>query len=259
MTKNSVWVHILLHNTKQKMPSSSRKKNKGKDRKAKQAVEKEESNRKGMYNTWSKWVQGYPGQSIGPRCNHGFGSELVPEISHPVASFVTAFFMGTELRHVIQKHEEVLSDDDKRKRLLNIFISIGTNWMLYNIENQVSEIAHAIIILESYGITGDYDTTIASRAVSTKMRDIYNDRDVYKYYRKRTNCSCLKKIHLYTRKTQPKLGSCFTCQVVKERALLMVCSRCMVSHYCSRECQVAASAKHRRECDEYAKARELHT
>ena len=186
----------------------------------------------------------------------GIGTRNIP---HPVASFVTAFFMGTELRHVIQKHEEVLSDDDKRKRLLNIFISIGTNWMLYNIENQVSEIAHAIIILESYGITGDYDTTIASRAVSTKMRDIYNDRDVYKYYRKRTNCSCLKKIHLYTRKTQPKLGSCFTCQVVKERALLMVCSRCMVSHYCSRECQVAASAKHRRECDEYAKARELHT
>jgi len=236
------------------MPASSRKRNKGKDRKAKQAAEKEENNRKGMYNTWRSWVQGYPGQSIGPRCNHDFGSELVPEMSHPVASFVTKFFMGTELRHVIQKHEEVLNDDDKRKMLLNIFISIGTNWMLYNIENQVSEIAHAIIILESYGITGDYETTIASRAVSSKMRDIYNDRDVYKYYRKRTNCSCLKKIHLYTRKAQPKLGRCFHCNQIKERALLMVCSRCMVSHYCSRECQVAASPKHREACDEHVKA-----
>jgi len=236
------------------MPASSRKRNKGKDRKAKQAAEKEESNRKGMYNTWRSWVIG---KSTGSRCNHGFGSELVPEISHPVASFVTTFFMGTELRHVIQKHEEVLNDDYQRKRLLHIFISIGTNWMLYNIENQVSEIAHAIIIIENWGITGDYGTTIASRAVSTKMRDIYNDRDVLKYYRKRTNCSCLKKTHLYTRKTQPKLGSCFTCQVVKERSLLMVCSRCMVSHYCSRECQVEGSPIHRENCDEHVEAEKL--
>jgi len=84
-------------------------------------------------------------------------------------------------------------------------------------------------------------------------------RDLLKFYRKRMNCKCLKKMHLEARKTQPKLGACGHCNETKERSLLMVCSRCRIEYYCSRECQVAASPEHRCECDEYVRARELHT
>jgi len=94
-----------------------------------------------MHNTWSRWLIG---RGIGSQCNHGLGSELVPERSHPVASFITSFFMGEELKYVIQKHEEVMNDDNKKKMLLNILITIGTNWMIYNSENQVTNVAHAI-------------------------------------------------------------------------------------------------------------------
>ena len=248
---------------KYNMPSSSRKKNKGRDRKAKKEAEEAESKRIQMYHTWRSWVIG---KSIGivhgklvSKCNHGFGDELIPERSHPVASFVTSFFMGEELKYVIQKHEEVLKDDDKRKMILNIFISIGTNWMLYDNTNQVSSVAHAIMILERYGETPDYDeacsNVMATKFIVHRIRlDNGISRDLLKFFRKRMNCKCLKKMHLEARKSQPKVGVCFHCKQVKERSLLMACSRCMISQYCSKECQVAASPKHREDCDKYVKA-----
>ena len=65
-------------------------------------------------------------------------------------------------------------------------------------------------------------------------------------------------MHLEARKTSPiKMGGCDYCGELKERALLMVCSRCMVDQYCSRKCQVAASSKHRSDCDVYVEAQEL--
>ena len=76
------------------MPASSRKRNKGKDRKAK----KEESKRIEMYNDWQNWARG---KSIilnvagvfqrVELCNHGFGTVL-PEESHPVSRFISDYF-----------------------------------------------------------------------------------------------------------------------------------------------------------------------
>ena len=69
-----------------------------------------------------------------------------------------------------------------------------------------------------------------------------------------TNNQDLKKMHLETRKTMPKMGKCDHCGVVKERELLMVCSRCMIDQYCSRKCQVTTSPGHRTLCDVFVKA-----
>ena len=79
-------------------------------------------------------------------------------------------------------------------------------------------------------------------------------RDVLKIYRKRIICSCLKDKHSLARKTTPKMGACYNCGQMKERALLMVCSKCRIAHYCSRECQIAAWSVHRGHCDICVKA-----
>jgi len=122
------------------------------------------------------------------------------------------------------------------------------------------------LLLENYdekvssSLDDNYHLAKYNRIVASKDRDLgerhssKNNRDVMKFYRKRMNCSCLKKMHLEARKTIPKMGKCDHCGVVKERALLMVCSRCMIDQYCSRECQVLASPKHREDCDKYVKA-----
>ena len=112
------------------------------------------------------------------------------------------------------------------------------------------------MILEEYNETGsgNFVSTVNDRVVRTKAMKLHFSgssygRDVLKFYRKRTTCKCLKKIHLHARKTLPKLGMCYHCHEEKERALLMVCSRCRIVQYCSRKCQVANWPMHRSECD----------
>ena len=55
------------------MPASSRKRNKGRDRKAKKAAEKEEAERVKMFNKWQGWTHAKRTDGIAIiQCNHGF-------------------------------------------------------------------------------------------------------------------------------------------------------------------------------------------
>ena len=119
------------------------------------------------------------------------------------------------------------------------------------------DFAMIIMVLENYDRTCDINTIIYERGIALKLRDLYcggntAKREILKFYRKRISCSCLKAMHLEARKDAPKLGDCFHCQKLKERSTLMVCSRCRVAQYCSRECQVAAWSRHKEgECDDF--------
>jgi len=243
------------------MPASSRKRNKGKDRKAK----KEESKRIEMYNDWQSWARGKSkkiyGVTLGleleiPQCNHGLIA-ILPEESHPVSRFITDFFYSdnADFITIFRRHPEVQNDVNYQKMAAEIFIRIETNGLIEDNATGVN-VAKAIIILENYGKTGEYVSTVTSRSVALKIRNqsgtINSRRDLLKFYRKRITCSCLKKMHIEARKTLPKIGICDHCEEVKERTLLMVCSRCMICQYCSRKCQVAASPKHRVLCDMFA-------
>ena len=249
------------------MPASSRKKNKGKDRKAK----KEESRRLKAYNDWQNWACGESKKIYGvmsgqvveiPQCNHGLVAVL-PDEPHPVSRFLSDYFSeDIELREMLLKHPEVKDDDNYRKMATDILIRIETNWLLEG-KPFGSNFPKGIMILENYGKTRDYISTVYRRDIAAKERNHHcgkstsNRRDYLKFYRKRITCSCLKKMHLEARKTQPKLGACDHCGLVKERASLMVCSRCMLHQYCSRECQVARSPKHREACDKFVRAHQL--
>ena len=244
------------------MPSSSRKKNKGRDRKAKKA----ESERVAIYNRWQGLARGEVTlarelvQNI--HCSHGLDLDMLPDISHPVSSFMHTYFICDDIRDTAQQNIEVWNNYNYRKMTANILINIGANLALSNPERKLGHIATTIMLLESFGETNDFYSNVNSRGVATKKRDLsiekvsnsMGKRDVLKFYRKRMDCKCLKKMHLEARKTSPKLGVCEYCGEVKFRAFLMVCSRCMVTHYCSRECQVAASPKHRVFCDRYVEA-----
>ena len=147
----------------------------------------------------------------------------------------------------------------------SILITIGANWILDTTDEwKVGNLATTILLLENFGKTNEFYSTIYRRGVGAKKRDLSIEsgsielgrRDMLKFFRKRMNCKCLKKMHLESRKTLPKLGICNNCGVVKGRASLMICSRCRVDQFCSRECQVAASHKHRDLCDSFVRAHE---
>jgi len=68
------------------MPASSRKRNKGRDRKAK----KEEAERMELQKVWRGWAQGDMSGAVFIQCNHGFGEVALPdESTHPVSSFTS--------------------------------------------------------------------------------------------------------------------------------------------------------------------------
>ena len=241
------------------MPSSSRKRNKGKDRKAKQQAEKKDRAMNVMYNMWS-------GMLFMSGCDHGCAM-IVPDKDHPVAAFMNNYFLqftATEegillLKSAVETYPQVFHNEIYRKMVLDILIRNGTNILITEGINDHLETANSlaaiILVLEEYDKTNDFDSAIAGRAISLKRRHLTagissNERDLLKFYRKRVTCKCLKRMHLESRKSTPKMARCFNCNVEKERASLSVCSRCMIAEYCSRECHVANWDQHRRDCEE---------
>ena len=249
----------------------SRKRNKGKERKAKKAeqeVERIEHEKKVVRDIWQGWARGevmLDNVRVNAQCNHGFDLMIPDDNNHPVTSFMDAFFMncnfGEGRKETVQHLTDtfgsqlaVWNNDRHRKMTRDLMLGIGANMILLGNEAN-SEIVYVVVVLENYGGSGDIDSTINSRVVASKARDLScggsglergsSVRDVLKFYRKRLSCSCFKKMHLDARKTHPKLGMCNNCGQTKDRSLLSVCSKCRVCQYCSGECQIAAWSWHK--------------
>ena len=167
------------------------------------------------------------------------------------------------LTDVFKTHsQEWRNNSSFRKMVINILVRCGTN-LCQSIDSLclavARDLAAAILLLENYEGTGDIENVTYTLVVRAKVRDLFESgscsvRDVLKFFRKRISCSCLKEMHLEARKTIPKLGMCYQCHTVKERSLLMVCSRCRIAQYCSRECQIADWSRHGgKECDYYVR------
>ena len=238
------------------MPPSSRKRNKGKDRKAKQLAKKEESERADAHKIWR-------GFHSNMGCDHGCAMMISDD--HPVSTFMDQFIINLQYKsqavsqnmmNLFETHTQIWNDESYKEVVTGILVSIGTNMLLNETEFWPVYIAGVIVVLEHHDSLSDIDSVFNSRAVRSKSRDLYTGgtnsserRDVLKFYRKRTSCKCLKKMHLEARKASPKMGVCHNCNKEMERVSLSVCSRCMIDHYCSRECQVAAWPEHERDCD----------
>ena len=189
---------------------------------------------------------------------------------HPVSSFMDQFFINLyqkrmivskNLRAIFQTHKQIWNNESYRKIVLETLIRIGTNMLLKDKSDMIWHVftAQAIIAIEHYNGKVGIESVMNSRVVASKWRDLSlfsigsRRRDALKFFRKRTSCKCLKKIHLEARKALPKVGQCMNCDKEMERVSLSVCSQCMVHQYCSRKCQIAAWPDHKRSCVEYVK------
>ena len=240
------------------MVSSSRKKNKGKERKAKKIKEERDI----AHIMWWGMATGdskFAGQTTHITCDHGC-SKLPNALDHPVCRFMNDFMQNQKITSLFKTHTQIWNDDSNKKMVMNIMTRMGTNSILSGANLSLSlTIAQTITLLEYYDGNGCLNKTINSRGVATKFRD--HDmrsssvrRDALKFFSKRISCSCLKEMHQEARRTFPKTGICFGCQKEKERVALSVCSRCMIEQYCSRDCQVADWPVHKTDCDCYVEA-----
>ena len=115
------------------MPPSSRKRNKGKDRKAKQLAKKEEKERAVAHEYWQSWA-------TCEECDHGCGV-MIPAEDHPVYSFMDQFFFNLHhngmkvienLKDTLEKQSQVWSNENHRNIAINTFVRVGTNCLLRN-------------------------------------------------------------------------------------------------------------------------------
>jgi len=250
------------------MPASSRKRNKGKDRKAKQQAKKEEIEKARIRNVWLSWTRL---KWTVNDCDHGCTVDVSE--SHLVSKFMDLLFTNVSddmsvydiMHSTLQKYPEVWNNDIHRQIVTKIMVRIGTNILLSQGRCDIGNalcVAQSIVALEHY--EQHYDCSainfvINKRVVSSKWRDLSSSntsemRDVLKFYRKRTTCKCLKKMHLEARKSTLKMGMCYGCLKEYERPSLLICSRCMIYQYCSRGCQVAHWPVHERDCDKHVSA-----
>jgi len=85
--------------------------------------------------------------------------------------------------------------------------------------------------------------------IGPKTRDLIdgNERDVVRFLKKRISCSCLNDMHKQAKKL-PKVGMCYGCKKKKERKDLMICNSCRIAQYCCIDCQEQDWSKHKRMC-----------
>ena len=135
----------------------SRKRNKGKDRKARKA----ENKRVEIRNTWQAWARGeFEGQNDDIiLCRHVACGNEVDEIisedgNHTICSFMDTYFgkWGTTtlcdlLENTLEKHPKVWDNDIYRKIAVNILVRIGTNFLLNEFTEPCRAIARAILVL----------------------------------------------------------------------------------------------------------------
>jgi len=264
------------------MPAS-RKRNKGKERKAR----KVETEKIRLQKVWRNWALGSNilRGNMSIECDHGCNNtrDIISTLSddHPVSTFICEFAgdwfpaydknMLVYLRGLFKEHSQVWCNESYRRMAIQILTSIGINWIIQqdHLENMLSSpgclgsttayddklaMATIIVVLENYhDDVEDIDTTILIQAAA-KIRNLQpgtnsSMRDALKFYYKRTSCSCLKALYSKARKTIRKVSRCVGCEQEHERVLLSLCSRCRMPHYCSRECQVADWPRHKDYCN----------
>ena len=239
----------------------SRKKNKGRERKAK----KEENKKAERHSRWERFARGEDENNRKViHCDHGCTVEIPDSLDHPVICFMDEFFAKSgDWLKCLNSHAKLWSNDNYRNLTTYILLNIGANLLVGcdSTSNNATHIASAIVLLDNYKETMSFNEVYLTRRVAAKVRDIRggNLRDDLKFYSKRVSCSCLKKIYSDARKTMPKQGFCQHCNETKERALLSVCSRCRIDQYCSRECQVVDWRRHEMHCDEHVRVHNQQT
>ena len=239
------------------MPSSSRKKAKGKARKkaAAAAARQQEIPRSNIVGTWlsqqSAEING---------CRHG--CSLLPE-GHDVSKLIKTFYecwddashdrltgeiVVEAIKKTHNKYPGVWSDRTNRELATARLVSDGTHLLLSGVDAGKHIAGAVAVAIHCLPANGCLD--LSSKLKIVDMLEGC-ERSVLQFYSKRIPCSCLDD--KYSRsKSKPKVGVCFHCKQRKEHCKLMVCARCKSAQYCSQKCQALDWPSHKE--DDYCKS-----
>eukprot|EP00984_Skeletonema_dohrnii_P026141 scaffold15439_cov67-Skeletonema_dohrnii-CCMP3373.AAC.1 len=239
----------------------SRKKAKGKARKAVKAMKEEEKDAHDNSSAAAAQQRGQEGALEAQLqmqrliidslvCKHGFDPFQEGDDRNKIDAILEA------MKAVEDKYPEVIRDSSKMKRILSYFLSEGTDFILNGNENAARTIAAVIIMFEEFIAFSVQKTQAVLHLQKLMELLIADDHTLVSFFRKRITCSCLDKKHKEV-KSIKKMGYCNNkkCPSPRgkvERSKMVYCTRCSVAYYCSRDCQEAAWSDHREVCKEKA-------
>lgn len=229
---------------------ASKKKNRGKERKAKKLLKQGRSES----SQDAKWLSLIRSGTTGPGIKCIQCAPTIPKSDSTLGLLLDTFMNAVKeetytfervAKALYRGFEALWNDPNQRGEANDLFIRLGTNAVLLLGPSQselegFSVIAGISTVLEMYN--GSFYSTLLS--VAPKMRDLNEDsRDLIKYFAKRTKCHCLDEM-LQQVKERPKVGRC----IEKRRSSLFLCSECSVPQYCSSRCQKLDWNAHKGNC-----------
>lgn len=98
-------------------------------------------------------------------------------------------------------------------------------------------------------LTFDEAEVIYVSESTTFVSNYESDKDARRYLSQKFKCKCLKDIKRELKKI-PELSMCMNtaCKEMKDKKELLLCSKCKVERYCSKDCQVAHWGEHKEVC-----------
>lgn len=206
----------------------SRKRAKGKERKASLAIKRAALARA----SWFQFIK-YGEQNKSIQCRHGLDelSISIPPQGHCVSNMLDVFGKDTDdsneqsmyefMEELFNEHPEVWGDDNNRTMAMNILLNLGTNHILRGEYITASSYARAAAVIEKHEMGGSFESAFFRGARNVIKINGGNRRDLLKFYYKRISCSCLK--FKYKNAAKLKRGNCFGCLQTFDRTVLYVC------------------------------------
>ena len=170
--------------------------------------------------------------------------------SHCVELCVRSVLRFPKVRE--EESERSLATDLLLRFARNVFFhdlaTEGDDWFYYRNAQQEVAICNMIYALELLGTYSDRNVVTRRAFKMNNKLASGNRRDAVKFVAKRLPCICLKKLHSAVRMKVAKVGKCTGCHKRFPRSELLVCTGCMITDYCSKECQRANWSIHKRLC-----------
>mmetsp|Transcript_31478 Transcript_31478/g.53291 ORF Transcript_31478/g.53291 Transcript_31478/m.53291 type:complete len:279 (-) Transcript_31478:303-1139(-) len=157
---------------------------------------------------------------------------------------------------VEDEYPEVIYDSSKMNQILSYFLSVGTDHILNGRDGAARTTVAVIIMFEEFIAFSVQKTQAVLHLQKLMEMLIADDHTLVSFFRKRITCSCLDKKHKEV-KSIKKMGYCNNekCPLPDgkvERSKMLYCTRCRYAYYCSRDCQETHWSDHREVCKKKA-------
>ena len=98
----------------------SRKRTKGKERKAKKGA---------FRRTWQRWALGEGDNKKVVHCDHGL-NVTIPDDDHLISKFIDSLFIVGDMENTIQIYPKLFKNDSDRSLTINLLVSIAVTNLL---------------------------------------------------------------------------------------------------------------------------------